>query len=194
MTTYANLTDLHLAALLKQDDERAFAEIYSRYAASLATFVTGRLFDIDEARDLIHDLFLKLWQGRTQLKLEKCFKTYLFAAARYRLVDHIRRNLTREHYANMAKKLAEACEAAVEQEIAVKELRTQIELSLLKLPPRTREIYLLSREAHRSIPEIAQELRLSEQTVKNQLSTALKHLRQSLMHLPLPLLLIICAS
>jgi RNA polymerase sigma-70 factor (ECF subfamily) len=176
----ANLSDIELVQLLKKDDETAFAEIYKRYAKSLADFTASKLFNLEDARDIIHDLFVKLWENRKQLHITSNLKTYLFTITRHRIIDKIRRNVTREEYAAMLQSLANAHQPNVEQQIAAKELQQTIENSLHELSPKVKEIYHLSREENLSIPEIAEKLELSEQTVKNQLSTALTYLRKSL--------------
>lgn len=67
---------------------------------------------------------------------------------------------------------------SIEQKIYLKELEDTIEKSLNELSPRIKEIYQMSRVEELSIKEIADKLGLAEQTVKNQLSTALKHYRK----------------
>ncbi|MGY4538944.1 RNA polymerase sigma-70 factor (family 1) [Mucilaginibacter sp. UYNi724] len=180
MRTYHILTDLQLIDLLKKDDEHAFAEIYGRYAEQLAGFASSKLFSLEDARDIIHDLFVKLWMDRKQLQINSNLKAYLFTLVRYRIVDKIRKNITREDYAIMVMALSTVHETTIEQQIAAKELQQSIEKSLEELSPRIKEIYLLSREQNLSTPDIAKELKLSEQTVKNQLTIALRHLRKSL--------------
>ena len=180
MTTYLTLTDLQLVDLLKKDDSDAFSEIYSRYAVLLVGFSSSKLFDLEDSRDIIHDVFVKLWQERKQLKVDRDLRAFLFKLTRYRIVDKIRKNMTRQEYAAMVNLLAVSYGVTIEQEIAAKEMAQIIETSLNKLSPRVKEVYLLSREENLSVAEIADKLQVSEQTVKNQLSTALKHLRTSL--------------
>jgi RNA polymerase sigma-70 factor (ECF subfamily) len=186
MGAYHILTDLQLIDLLKIDDEAAFAEIYKRYAKSLADFTASKLFNLEDAQDIIHDLFVKLWEERKRLNITSNLKNYLFTITRHRIIDKIRRNITREEYAVMLQSLANAHQPNVEQQMAAKELQQTIENLLNELSPKVKEIYRLSREENLSISEIARKLELSEQTVKNQLSTALSHIRKSLS--------VICAS
>ena len=183
MSTYAAVTDFRLVDLLTKDDEVAFAEIYKRYADSLTGFAASKLFSMEDAKDIIHDIFVKLWEDRKQLNITSGLKTYLFTIARYRIIDKIRRNVTRKEYAVMLQSLANACQPDIEQIIAAKELTQVIQNTIDTLTPKVKEVYLLSREEHLTILEIAEKLGSSEQTVKNQLSTALKHLRQSLVSL-----------
>ncbi|MCF0065565.1 RNA polymerase sigma-70 factor [Dyadobacter chenwenxiniae] len=183
-------TDIELTHLLKSDDKTAFAEIYRRYAKSLAGFAASKLFNLEDAEDIIHDIFVKLWEDRERLQITSNLKTYLFTLTRHRIIDIIRRNITREEYAAMLQSLANAYQPSIEQKIAAKELQQTIENSLDQLSPRVKDIYQLSREENLSIPEIAEKLQLSEQTVKNQLSTALSHLRKSVSAISVSILLL----
>jgi len=180
MSALQTLPDEQLLLLLKKDDKAAFTEIYNRYAKSLAGFAGSKLFDLEDARDIIHDLFVKLWNDRAALVNTGNLRSYLFSAVRYSVVDRIRRNITRQDYSLLVQSLAEQHEHTIEQHIAAKELSAMIERSLDELAPRTKQIYQLSRNEYYSIEEIAKLLNLSEQTVKNQLTTALKHLRGSI--------------
>lgn len=180
MEVVKQLTDTQLIQLLKADNEAAFAEIYKRYAKSLADFTASKLFNLEDAQDIIHDLFVKIWEDRNQLNISTNLKTYLFTITRYRIIDKIRKNVTRQEYSSLLQSLSNIYQSSIEQQIAAKELQQTIVRSLNQLSPKVKEIYKLSREENLSIPEIATKLQLSEQTVKNQLSTALTHLRKSL--------------
>lgn len=180
MAAYNSLNDLQLADLLKEDDEAAFAEIYSRYAAKLTGFASSKLYSLEDSHDVIHDVFVKLWEERAHLMVNRNLEAYLFTVIRYRIIDKIRKNITREDYAGMVLALGISHQAEIEDQISAKEIKKHIDRTLEKLSPRVREIYCLSREENLSIAEIADKLQLSEQTVKNQLTFALKHLRESL--------------
>jgi len=180
MAAFTHLTDDELVTLLKKGDERAFAEIYKRFAAKLAGFAGAKLYSLDDARDILHDIFVKLWEGREQLRITSNLQSYLFAVIRHRIVDKIRKNITREDYASAVQSFAATYSEDSEKQLEAKELRQTIEHSLNQLSPRIKEIYKLSREEGMSNREIAEKLSLSEQTVKNQLSAALKHLRKTL--------------
>jgi|SRR6185503_8375185 len=180
MAAHTHLADDELVTLLKQGDEQAFAQIYKRYADKLAGFAGSKLYSLDDARDILHDIFVKLWEGREQLHITSNLQSYLFAVIRHRIIDKIRKNITREEYASAVQSIAITYDADAEKQVELKELKQIIGNSLDQLSPRIKEIYKLSREEGLSNREIAEKLDLSEQTVKNQLSAALKHLRQVL--------------
>ncbi len=176
----SSLTDLQLVDRLRSDDHDAFSEIYRRYADGLAGFAASKLYSLEDAKDIIHDVFFKLWTERKTSMIDRDLRAYLFKLTRYRIVDKIRKNITREQYADIIQALNDPFDISTEQRFAARELQASIESSLTQLSPRVVEIFRLSREQHLSVAEIAERLQLSERTVKNQLTTALKHLRSSL--------------
>jgi len=184
-------TDERLAVRLRQGDEQAFKAIYDRFAAELIAYAGARLFRLEDARDIVQDVFVKLWQDRRSLQVHVHLSGYLYTATRNRVIDHIRRNAVREEYGLLLQYLGATNGPDAEQLIAAKELASRVSQALEGLTPKVREVYRLSREQHLSIPEIAAQLQVSEQTVKNQLTTALNHLRQSLI---LPTVLTISAT
>ena len=164
--------------------EKAFTAIYELYAPSLINYAAARLVSLEEARDIIHDLFVHLWEERDTIGITRSLRGFLFAAVRYRIIDHIRRNSTRREYANRLLALQKEIGGDNQELVEAKDLDRTLEKAIGELPPRVREIYLLSRRQHRSITEIAEKLHLSPQTVKNQLTTALSLLRSFLQKLP----------
>jgi RNA polymerase sigma-70 factor (family 1) len=180
MSLSIELSDQQLIRLIKTGDRAAFTEVYKRYAESLAGFAFSKLYDLDDARDVLHDLFVKLWEDRFTLSVNDNLRSFLFSAIRYKIVDKIRRNVTRQEYNILLHALAEPQANGIEQQLEAKELQALVDDSLEQLPAKTKLIYQLSRNEHLSITEIARQLNLSEQTVKNQLSIALKHLRQAI--------------
>jgi len=155
MPVAKDLSDIELVHLLKQDNR-------------------------DDARDVLHDVFVRIWEDRQSLSISGNLQSYLFAAIRYRIIDKIRRNVNRQNYDALLQSLAENYSPGIEQQLEAKELQETINKALEQLSPKTKQIYLLSRNEHHTVTEIAQKLNLSEQTVKNQLTAALKHLRQSI--------------
>jgi RNA polymerase sigma-70 factor (ECF subfamily) len=162
---------------LQAGDEQAFSEIYNLFATELIAFTTARISSLEEARDIIHDLFVYVWEERANLSIKISFRAFLFAAARYRIIDHIRFKDIRRKYADKLTSLPTSFVAAPESELNAKELNQALNAAVNELSPKVQEVYRLSRNEHLSIREIATQLNRSEQTVKNQLSTALAQLR-----------------
>lgn len=175
------LTDDQLIQLLKKDSRAAFTEIYHRYGRDLAAYAAAgsRLGDSDAAGDVLHDVYTWLWEERQHFKINNNLKAYLFRAVRNQVIDHIRKNKTRQQYADLLQELAERYAESPLQQLKAKDLSRIVTVSLQKLSPRVRQVYELSRNEQLTIREIALQLNVSEQTVKNQLTTALNHLRKT---------------
>ncbi|HKC34643.1 MAG TPA: RNA polymerase sigma-70 factor [Chitinophagaceae bacterium] len=180
MRTESSYEEKELLQGLQSGQESAFRTIYEKYASALIHFAAARLSSLEEAKDLIHDLFVYLWEEKENIHITHSLQAFLFAAVRYRIIDRIRHDMIREKYAASLQGLPGIEKPEAENNLASKELQSKIENAVNELPPRVREVYQLSRDKHYSIAEIAAELNLSPQTVKNQLTTALSHLRSAL--------------
>ncbi|PTS97111.1 RNA polymerase subunit sigma-70 [Pedobacter sp. HMWF019] len=179
MDHYRKLSDNELIILFREGNELAYIEIYNRYVVSLTDFAESKLYSFEDARDLIQDLFTSLWTERDTIQINEHLKAYLFAAVRYQVINKIRKNIVRRDYAEKLKSLSPAY-CSLDEELNARELDTTIRKRLSQLPEKTKSIYQRSREQNKTIKEIAEEFKVSDQTVKNQISIALKHLRESL--------------
>lgn len=174
---------------VQQGDQAAFAQLYNRYVQPLTGFAAARLASLEEARDIIHDLFVQLWQVREQIAVTVSLRAYLFAAVRYRIIDHLRKNSNQRIYAAQLAQLPESV-SYTEDVLHARELEQRLQQAVSELSPRVQEVFKLSRFEHLKTAEIAQKLGVSEQTVKNQLTTALSYLRARLSSLSVLLLLL----
>jgi RNA polymerase sigma-70 factor (ECF subfamily) len=172
------ISDGELLQSLKGDDTAAFEVLYDRYWKALYLKACQRV-DRDEAKDLVQEVMISLWRRRKDITAEKegDLSRYLFTAIKYRVISH---------YAFSASEIRnvdifDILEGQLHNDaLETKELKATIESAVSRLPARMQQIFRMSREEDCSIADIAQKLNLSEQTVKNQLTEALKRLRNSL--------------
>jgi RNA polymerase sigma-70 factor (family 1) len=178
MISYETLTDSELVNLLKDGDAVAFTEIYNQYAPELTSWVSRKVLTLDDAHDLVHDVFIYMWLDKGNINK---IKPYLYYITRNKIVDYFRKNATRKEYSVLTKLIGQGLEPSFNPEASIeaKDLRENLEAAIEGLPPRTKEIFKMSRQENYSTAEIAERLGLSEQTVKNQLSTALHYLRNT---------------
>ncbi|SEN71169.1 RNA polymerase sigma-70 factor, ECF subfamily [bacterium A37T11] len=172
-------TEAELLDGLKAGNEKCFSALYSLYAEILTRYAASKLASLEEARDVMHDLFVDIWSKRESVEIKSSLKQYLFTAIKYKVIDHIRKNSSRQVYQKMMLELNKFVETP-DHLLELKDLQQKVNRALETMSVRVREIYLLSREEDLSISQIAEKLSLSEQTVKNQISSALKILRKFL--------------
>lgn len=170
------ISDGELLQSVKGDDTNAFEVLYDRYWKALYLKACQRV-DKDEAKDIVQEVMMSLWRRRKAIKANKDgdLAGYLFTAVKYRVISHYAFNTAEIKKTELFEELDYHTDA-----LETKELKAIIESAVSRLPARMQQIFRMSREADYSIADIARMLDLSEQTVKNQLTEALKRLRTSL--------------
>jgi RNA polymerase sigma-70 factor (family 1) len=172
-----NISDEHLISSVKRDDHYAFDKIFHKYGPSLFSFVVSVLKDESEAEEVVQDVFLKIWEKRRDLDSSLSFKSYLFTIALNTTKNIYRQKLYRERYKQDVALELNISQTSDVDGIEYKNLLDYIDKIIEKLPPSRREIFILSKKEGMKNPEIAKLLNISEQTVKNQLVSAMKFLR-----------------
>ncbi|RYG06177.1 MAG: RNA polymerase sigma-70 factor, partial [Chitinophagaceae bacterium] len=132
------------------------------------------------AEDIIQDVFISLWDKRYILNIQGTISSYLYAAIRYKFFDLVSHQKIRKDYAANFQIYIDTYASPTESHVNEKELIQLIEKEVGKLPDKMREVFQLSRYGGMSHREIAQQLGVSEKTVKNQVNNALKILRKKL--------------
>ncbi len=168
-------SDKELLEAIKQDDHAAFEILFNRYWDYLFGIVYRRLNDREETLDVVQDIFVYLWNSRASLSVKSGLEPYLFSAARNQLYSLYRRNQLRQVKEEMQAVVSVPLEA--DGQLLFREVDRLVTDELQKMPDNVRKCFTLSREEGKSIREIAAELTLSEKTVKNNISDALKRLR-----------------
>jgi len=180
MIEYATLTDLELLVLIKSGDQVAFTEVYDRYWRILYAHVFKMLKDEDEAKDIIQEVFSGLWTGVDKVLEVTNFAGYLYMIARNKVLNALRQQKIQNDYLSSLLAYAQEASEATLQYLDEKDLAAAIEREILKLPPRMRQVFEMSRKENLSYREIGKKLGTSEQTVKKQVSNSLKILRDNL--------------
>jgi RNA polymerase sigma-70 factor (ECF subfamily) len=178
---------------LRKGSHKAFNAIYDMYADKLFGFVFAHTKSREMANDLVQETFLKLWIMRESLSVEGSLLAMLFTISHNKMIDTFRAQINKvefEDYIEFSEN-AEMEDNAIERKIYYDDFLKAIKLCKNLLPNRQMEIFEMSRENGKSIEEIASELKISEQTVKNQLTSALKMLRAELVKYNLAYLILI---
>ncbi|MGV3762021.1 RNA polymerase sigma factor [Parapedobacter sp.] len=177
---YKTCSDSELIGFILDDDHRAYLEVYERYSPRLYFHACRRVGNRDDVKDLLQDVFSALWHNRHALSPESSLGGYLYATLRYRTIKLIAQKKAAAGYAEAvaAGDLPDPVHA--DHRVRENELGQLIEEEIVQLPPKMQEVFRMSRQHYRSHKEIADELGLSEMTVKKHVNNALKVLRQKL--------------
>lgn len=181
MPDFSKYTDQELMALLRDGNRRAYSEIYDRYNGPLYIFAYKRLQEREEVRDLIHELFLKLWADHASLPHADNLAAYLYTSVRNKIINVVARQKIADRYLDSFRVYAgENTQYSADYLVRGKEMQAFIESEIENLHPRMRLVFELSRKTELSRKEIAEQLGISEETVKSHMHGALKILKRRL--------------
>lgn len=180
MYNYNILNDNELTGLLQQGDEYAFTEIYNRYWSKLFAVAANKVKELDEAEEIVQDIFVSLWKRRNELADINTLSAYLAVSVKYRVIKLLDKQARQQKYTNYTHYVTTLSDDSTQQWLEFEELRLRIAGFVADLPEKCRLVYQLSRESGLSHKKIAEELGISEKTVEAHLGKALKTLRTRL--------------
>jgi RNA polymerase sigma-70 factor (ECF subfamily) len=179
-------------------DQKSFEELFRLYYRPLCYY--ARKFNLDhfEAEEVVAQVFLKVWEIREVLVVEKSVSAYLYQSVRNQALNYLKQKRTfsrnREVYA-LKLRQAQLFSAISEEDgssaLLARELEQQILQAIDNLPDKCREIFLLSRSENLSVKEIAEKLLISTNTVQKQISIAIFKLREVLSYCMTGVLIVI---
>lgn len=174
-----------LIAQLKQGNKEAFTRLYEIYWRQVYNFSRLYLTNQSMAEEVVQEVFVKIWESYDVIREDENFKGLLFIITRNLIFNRHRKNVNEDFYKITVLAAMENAVFDLEEEIEAKNLGEYIDQLIKELPPRRREIFNLSRKENKSYKEIAALLNISEKTVENQISEALKYLRKNILLLSL---------
>jgi RNA polymerase sigma-70 factor (ECF subfamily) len=171
----SNLQDEELLSLINSGNQQAFVCIYDRYWSEMYTCAFQIFPHRETCEDLIHDVFLYLWNSKELLQI-RSVRDYLYIAVKNRSLNKIRSKhshvgIIDEGHNNIPSDISS------DENLAVKEIKEVFEAAISELPDKCKEILIMSRKEHLSNKEIASKLGISPKTVENQINIGLKKIR-----------------
>ncbi|MBW8684798.1 RNA polymerase sigma factor [Chitinophaga rhizophila] len=162
-----------------EGNEIAFRKVYDHYYRQLHGFVLKAVKSDPVAEEIVQETFARLWENRKALGDKGYSGPWLFRVAANLSYDYIRKAANEAKYFNLlATTPGEPSNNNVTEYIESVQSNNLLYEAIEQLPPQRRTIFQLSRLKGLSHQEISQYLNISENTVKNQLVTALKAVRQ----------------
>lgn len=164
---------------LQKGSHKAFNAIYDMYADKLYGFLMAHTKSQQMSEDIVQDTFLKLWINRKTLSTDGSLQSFLFTISKHKMIDLFRSQINKVEFELYVEYIDEKSfeDSDIEKKLFYDDFLKSLKLSKKLLSERQLEIFELSREKGKSIEEISNKLQISEQTVKNQLTTSLKKIR-----------------
>jgi RNA polymerase sigma-70 factor, ECF subfamily len=179
MSSRADSATPELLARLRAGDRHALEGLLRAWYPRLAEYAASILGNRDAAEDAVQEAFIAVWNRRDSLPDDARFLAYVHRAVRNRALNQIRRHRTAARWLSRAAPELEAPPVAQEA-LEQAELNAALRAALADLAPRTREVFLLSRDRGLTYLQIADTLGISVKTVETLMGRALKALRARL--------------
>lgn len=171
------LRDYELLAQFKGGQRSAYEEIYHRYWTLMLQHARKMVQSNEDAKDLVQDVFSVFWLEGPTLDLKSTLSAYLYSLVRYKVFNLIERKKVRSNYLMSLETANKENNYSGEYRVREKQMEQLIERGIAALPPKMREVFELSRKANLNYREIAVRLNITDNTVKKQMSNALKALK-----------------
>ncbi len=172
------MTDKQLIHRIQKDDKRGFDELFERYYDQCYAFASALVKDVTVTKDILQNVFLKIWIGRMKINPSRPFKNYLFISIRNESITYLR-NISRLNKTDLSDEFED-----LGNDIVSKLLSDEVEMivsqAVEKMPPQRREIFKKNRVEGKSVGEIAAEMGLSPRTVERHLYLARKDLQREI--------------
>lgn len=172
-------TDRDLLARLRDGDHAAFDAIFRQWYEPVVRSANRVLRDQGIAEELSQDVFLELWRRRESLAPDSSVAGYLMQSVRNRALNHLRHLAVQKKSVVFVEALSEPAEHA-DAQVHTNDLQSALTEAIAALPPRTREVFVMSRERGLRYSEIAEQLGVSVKAVEANMSRALRILRDRL--------------
>jgi RNA polymerase sigma-70 factor (family 1) len=172
-------TEEEAFGFFRQGLEKGLNYYFATYDSALLYFSSRITQDEAAAEDIVSEAFVKLWQYRESILHSKAVKAYLYQVVRNASVDYLRcKKREQRHLQNIVH-----LQLVLETDLVAFEISAEthrlIHSSIENLPPRCGLVFRKYYIEQKTLPQIAAELGVSPNTVRNQKAQALAILRKS---------------
>jgi len=173
-------TDKEYVECLKKEDFTAFDALFRKYSISLYAFALSLTKNSFAAEEITQLVFLKVWEKREQINEHLSFKSFLFSVAYHETISWLRKEKSEKIRVGEFGRITVSQTNETEQAVEFRNIEAIANQLIQEMPEKRKEIFKLSREQGFSNKEIAGRLGISVKTVENQMTSALKYLREKL--------------
>jgi RNA polymerase sigma-70 factor (ECF subfamily) len=176
--------DKDLMIQLRDANESAFRQVFERYGKKVYHYILHYVKVGVEAEDITQNVFLRIWEKRVLIDPEKSFEGFIFTIAYRAVMDHFRTNPKRLQTLFPVDLLTDSLVSTVSADALLNhhQLESIYQQALQGLPPKRKEIFLLSRHGGLTNRQIAEQLGISIKTVESQMTAALSFLKNFFSH------------
>lgn len=166
-----------LVSQLKEGNKLAYRKLYDHFYSDVYAYSISLLKSKSIVEDIVQEVFIKIWMKREELNPELSFRSYIFTITRNMAFNKLSKAANHVKLREQLFYNTQYPENKLDHNLMDEAYRTLKEQAISNLTPRCKQVFEMSRNEGMSYEEISQELGISVNTVKNQMSTALGSIR-----------------
>lgn len=165
---------------IRSGDQYAFKRMFHSYYSKLCVFSNSHVKSLDVARDVVQEVFIKIWDNHEEFEIRHSLKGYLYQAVRNQSLNYIEKSNQKRRLGEKLRKHEELLKEENPADLNTEELTQKVWRLVDELPERRRSIFILYRKHGLSYKEIAEVMGIKRKTVENQMGKSLQFLRDRL--------------
>ena len=173
-------TDQQLVKSLRKGDVFAYNELFHKYSQKVYNFSIKHLENEEDVKDLVQEIFMKIWDKRNEINEKKSFNGFLFTITLNSIRDIFRKKVKNRKLIDKWLEETEPYSDSTLLSIEYRSLEKVVCTLVEQLPQKRQMVFRLSRNEGLSNDEIAQQMNIQKKTVENHLNLALNYLRERL--------------
>ncbi len=159
--------------------KKGFRQMFDIYYNPLCNFAYSILRNKTKAEDIVQDVLLKMWEKRLEIDINSKLKNYLFTSVKNKSLEYIRSEKSeRDKISDYTVLQSRLTDDKIDKEATILMMKEELNNSIRHLPPKCRDIFVLSKLQGLTYNEIAELKDISVKTVETQVSIALRNLRE----------------
>ena len=182
ITPVARIPDeAELVRLAADGDQKAYGRLYSYYYPQLYTSLSFIAQSHEDAQEIIHEVFLKIWKTKESLVLVRSFEDYAYTLAKNLLFNQLKRKkVSQRVILSLSEQSVNDAGSSPDQEFLYKQYYQTAITAINQLPAQKRRIFLLRTQEGLPLRNIADEMGISVSAVKKHLYAALGSVKEAL--------------
>ncbi|WP_312333847.1 RNA polymerase sigma factor [Sphingobacterium sp.] len=169
--------EMNTFTLFQQGNEQAFRRVFEKYQPQIfsrALYFSGQL---EEAEEITQEAFVQLYYYREKINAPESIYPFLHRVAKRIAISAFRRKILHDQYELSQRASWDETGPALTQQLDYRELQQELEKIIDELPEQQQRIYRLNKLEDHSYQDIAEQVGLSKNTVRNHLALASKFVR-----------------
>jgi len=169
--------NIELLTKLRNGDQLAFAQIYNQYRSKMYAYANTLCKSPETAEEIVQEVFIRLWQKKEQINTDLNFSAYIKKVTLNHVLNHLKKVAREKSLQVEVFQYIDSIRNTTEDNLLEKELLKTYDEAIALLPPQKKIIYQMSRNEEMTHDQIAKQLNISKNTVKNHMVEATKFIR-----------------